>query len=68
MDLVTASLAAREAAARIDAKIRGKLRQRARKHGMTHESELAELVEAWKRAARHTKRLHPDERARHKGH
>jgi hypothetical protein len=45
-------------AAYIDAKISDKLLKRARRLGMTNEREVTELVEAWKRAARHTKRLH----------
>jgi hypothetical protein len=62
--LKAARLEASKAAARIDAGIKDKLLKRARKHGMTDEREVTELVEAWKRAARHTKRLHLG----HKGH
>jgi hypothetical protein len=61
MDATEALRAAREhaskEAARIDAKVKDKLLKRG-KHGMTDEREVTELVEAWKRAARHTKRLH----------
>jgi hypothetical protein len=67
MDLQAASRAASQAAAHIDAKVKTKLLKRARKQGMTNEREVTELVEAWKRAARHTKRLHLDEQGRHKG-
>ena len=49
---------ASKAAAGIDAKVKDKLLKRARKQGITNERQAAELVEAWKRAARHTKRLH----------
>jgi hypothetical protein len=56
--LKVARLAASMAAARIDAGIKDKLLKRARKHGITDEREVAELIDAWKRAARHTKRLH----------
>ena len=48
---------ASEATAKIDARIRDKLLKRARKHGM-RESEVADLAEAWKSAAKKTKRLH----------
>jgi hypothetical protein len=44
--------------AHIDAKVKDKLLKCARKHGMTDEREVTELVDAWRRAARHTKRLH----------
>ena len=57
MDLQAASRAAAEAAARIDARVNDKLMKRARKHGMTDEREVTGLVEAWKRAAKHTKHL-----------
>jgi hypothetical protein len=51
--------------ARIDAKIRDKLLKRAHRLGMTtNEREVIELVEAWKRAARKTKRV----RRRHGHH
>jgi hypothetical protein len=56
--LKAARLEASKAAARIDAGIKDKLLKRARKHGMTGEREVTELVEAWKQAARHTKHLH----------
>jgi hypothetical protein len=46
------------AVASIDAKLRDKLLKRARKQGITNEAEATELIEAWKRAARKTKRLH----------
>jgi hypothetical protein len=52
-------------AARIDANVRDKLLKRARKHGMTNESEVAESVEAWKRAAKNHPHLGHDRR---KGH
>jgi hypothetical protein len=39
------------------ARIRDRLLKRARKHGVT-EAKAIELTEAWKRAARKTKRLH----------
>ena len=45
-------------AARLDARIRDKLLIRARKQGMTNEAEVTELIEAWKRATKKTKRLH----------
>jgi hypothetical protein len=45
-------------AARIDAGVKDQLLKRARKHGMTNERAVTELVEAWKRAARHSKHLH----------
>ena len=57
MDLQAECRAAIEAA---DARIRAKLIKFTRKHGMT-EAEAIELAEAWKCAARRTKRLHlPD--------
>ena len=56
--LKAARLAASMAAARIDAGVKDKLLKRTRKQGMTDEREAAELIGAWKRAARHTKRLH----------
>lgn len=46
------------AVASIDAKLRDKLLKRARKQGLTSEVEATELIKAWKRAARKTKRLH----------
>jgi hypothetical protein len=55
--LKAARLAASMAAARIDAGVKDKLLKRARKQGITDEREVAELIDAWKRAARHTKRL-----------
>jgi len=61
-----ASRAAAEAAAHIDARIKDKLMNRARKQGMTDEREVTELVEAWKRAAKHTKHLGSGH-SRHKG-
>jgi len=57
MDLQAASRAAAEAAARIDARVKNTLMKRARKQGITDEREVTELVEAWKRAAKHTKHL-----------
>jgi len=67
MDLQAASRAAAETAARIDAGVKDKLMKRARKHGMTDEREVTELVEAWKRAAaKHTKHLGSGH-SRHKG-
>jgi hypothetical protein len=69
MDAIEALKAARidasNEAARIDAKVKNKLLKRARKHGMTNESEVAELVEAWKRAAKKHQHLGHDRR---KGH
>jgi hypothetical protein len=62
--LKAARLEALEAAAQIEARINDKLLKRARKHGMTDEREMTELVQAWKQAARHTK--HP--RVRPKGY
>jgi hypothetical protein len=56
--LKAARLAASMAAARIDAGVKDKLLKRAHKQGMTDEREVTELIDAWKRAARHTKRLH----------
>jgi hypothetical protein len=44
--LKAARLEASKAAARIDAGIKDKLLKRARKHGMTDEREVTELVEA----------------------
>ena len=67
MDLQATSRAAAEAVARIDARIKDKLTKRARKQGMTDEREVTELVEAWKRAAKHTKHLGSGH-SRHKGH
>jgi hypothetical protein len=58
MDLQAASRAAAAAAARIDARIKTKLVRRALRQGMTDEREAIALVEAWKQAAKHTKRLH----------
>ena len=59
MDLHAACRAASETAARIDARIKTKLMKRACRLGMTtNEREVAELVEVWKQAAKHTKRLH----------
>ena len=63
MDLQATRRAASEAAARIDANIKTKLVKLARKHGMT-EVEAIELAEAWKCAARRTKRLHLPDRHR----
>jgi len=60
MDLQAASRAASEAAARIDAMVKTKLVKQARRYGMT-EAEGIELAEAFKRAARNTKRLHLDD-------
>jgi len=60
MDLQAASRAASDAAAHIDAMVRTKLVTQARRHGMT-EAEGFELAEAFKRAARNTKRLHLDD-------
>jgi len=60
MDLQAASRAASEAAARIDASIMTKLVKRARTQGMT-EAEGIEIAEAFKRAARNTKRLRLDD-------
>jgi hypothetical protein len=65
--LKAASIEASEAVAHIDARIKDKLLKRARKHGMTDEREVTELVEAWKRAARKTKRLQLGH-GQHKGH
>jgi hypothetical protein len=62
--LKAARLEASEAAARIEARIKDKLLKRARKHGITDEREVTELVHAWKQAARHTKHV----RLRPKGH
>jgi hypothetical protein len=46
-----------ETAVHIDAEIRRKLLRRARNYGMTtNEGEIIVLVEAWKRAARKTRR------------
>jgi hypothetical protein len=56
--LKAACLEASKAAARIDAGVKDKLLKRARKWGMTDEREVTELIDAWKRAARHTKHLH----------
>ena len=56
MDLQAACRAASEAVAQIDARTKTKLVKRALEHGMT-EAEGIELVKAFKRAARHTKRL-----------
>jgi hypothetical protein len=67
MDLQAVSRAAAEAAARIDARIKTKLAKRALKHGMTNEREVTELVEAWKQAAKDTKRPRRGH-GRHKGH
>jgi hypothetical protein len=64
--LKAACIAASEAAARIDAKVKDKLLKRARRQGMTNAREATELVEAWKRAARETKRL-KHRHGRHKG-
>jgi hypothetical protein len=58
MNLAAASLAAREAAARIDARNRTKLPKRFRKQGIADEGEANALVDEWKHAARPTKRLH----------
>jgi hypothetical protein len=66
MDLQAASCAAAKAAARIDTRVKDKLMKRARKHGMTDEREVTELVEAWKQAAKHTKHLDHGH-SRHKG-
>jgi hypothetical protein len=66
MDLIAASLAAREAAARIDARIRTRLLKRFRRQGITDEGEANALVDEWKRTARKTKRLHHGD-GRHKG-
>jgi hypothetical protein len=67
MDLQVAIWAASEATVRIDAKVKNTLMKRARRQGMIDAREVTELVDAWKRAARHTKRLHR-ERGRQKGH
>lgn len=56
MDLYAANRAAADAAAEINVKVKAKLLKRALKHGMT-EAEAHDLAEAWKRAARHTRRL-----------
>ena len=45
------------AVASINARVRDKLLKRARKQG-TNETAAIELIKAWKRAARKTKRLH----------
>ena len=66
MDLQAARRAAAQAAAHIDAEVRTKLIKRARVHGMTDEREVAALVEAWKRAAGHTKRLDLPKHGRHR--
>jgi hypothetical protein len=55
--LKAARMEAAKVAASIDARVKDKLLKRARKHGMTDEREVTELVEAWKRAARPTKHL-----------
>jgi hypothetical protein len=70
MDLQAMCRAASEAADHIDAKIRDKLLKRARRLGMTtNEREVTELVEVWKQAAKHTKRLHLGHgQHKHKGH
>ena len=69
MDLQAASRAAAEEVARINARIKTKLMKRARRQGMTNEREMTDLVEAWKQAAKHTKRLHLGHgRHKHKGH
>ena len=57
MDLQAASRAAAEAAARIDARVKNKAMKRARKQGTIDERKATELVEAWKRVAKHTKHL-----------
>jgi hypothetical protein len=46
------------AVASIDGKLMDKLLKRARKQGITNETAAIELIKAWKRAARKTKRLH----------
>jgi len=56
MDLHGANREAADAAAQINVKVKTKLLKRALKHGMT-EAEALDLVEAWKRAASHTKHL-----------
>jgi hypothetical protein len=58
MDLQAASRAAAEEVARINARIKTKLMKRARRQGLSNEREVTDLVEAWKQAAKHTKRLH----------
>ena len=57
MDLAAAILAAREATTRIDARTKTKLLKRFRRQGIADEGKAIALVEEWKRAARHTKRL-----------
>jgi hypothetical protein len=65
--LKAARQAAAAEAAGIDAQIRDKLLKRAHRLGMTtNEREVTELVEAWKRAARKTRRLHR-KHGHHKG-
>jgi hypothetical protein len=61
----TEALRAAEVVAHIDAKVRDKLLKRVRKQGLTNEIGI-ELAEAWKRAAKKTKRLHRHDR--HIGH
>ena len=63
MNLAAASLAAREAAARIDARNRTKLLKRFRKQGIADEGEANALVDEWKHAARPTKHLQPQARS-----
>jgi hypothetical protein len=58
MDLKALCREASEAVIHIDGKIRRKLLKRARSYGLaTNEAEVTQLVEAWKRAAKKTKRL-----------
>jgi hypothetical protein len=65
--LKAACFGAQEEVLHINRKIRDKLLKRARKQGLTDEAEAIKLIEAWKRAARKTKRLHHGH-GRHKGH
>jgi hypothetical protein len=69
MDLQAAARAAAKAVEQIDAKVKTKLMKRARRQGMTNEGEVTALVQAWKQAAKHTKRLHLGHgHHNHKGH
>ena len=63
--LQAAQIAASEETDHIDARIRAKLLKRAHKQGITDQDEALALIEAWKRAARKTKRLH-SQHGRHK--
>ena len=67
MDSGAARLAAREAAASIDARTTSELLNHIRRQGIANEGEAIALVEERKRAARRTKRLHHGD-SRHKGH